>query len=82
VRNTVTGSEAGDAFLAVAIVGISMVFMGLGILVGPAIYFSLRTSRPAFARAAGTATLVILALVFGALMICVASFTSCGILHH
>jgi hypothetical protein len=80
-RKTITGSESGDAFIAVLIVAASILFFGIGLLAGPVLYYSLRESRPAFAKAAGTTSLVIAALMLGALVICALNFSETGS-HH
>jgi len=66
----------------VLIVGVATLFAGAGLLLGPILYYSLRQSLPAFAKAAGLTSLVLAALVLGALVLCFGAFWASGGGHH
>ena len=69
----VTGKVWGDMTLGIVISFLSSNFAGIGYIVMPILYFTLRAKYPVFARGIGFGLLPGLVLILGALTWCIAS---------
>ena len=66
----VTGNDTGDVLLGVGI-SLASLFVGIGIIAMPILYFALRRSYPVLARGLGFGWLVGAAAALGILAICI-----------
>jgi len=72
----VTGKAWGDVTLGIGLSFVSNFLGGVGLVVMPILYFTLRAQYPTFARGIGYGLLAGLALVLGALVWCFAALSN------
>jgi hypothetical protein len=68
-RKLVTGNWIADTILGFVICA-ALMFVGVGVIIAPILYFAQRDSKPFFARGAGYATLVLLLILLGLILWC------------
>jgi hypothetical protein len=68
-RKLITGNWIGDVFLGFVLNFLSF-FIVIGVITAPIVYFTMRDSKPFFARGAGIATLLMLLILLGAILAC------------
>jgi hypothetical protein len=68
-RKLILGNWVVDTILGF-ILSVGLMCIGIGVLIAPILYFSMRDSKPFFARGAGYATLLMLLGIFGLFLWC------------
>jgi hypothetical protein len=68
-RKLMLGNWVADTIFGF-ILSIGLMFIGIGVIVAPVLYFATRDSKPFFARGAGYATLLLLLVIFGLFLWC------------
>ena len=76
VSKLVTGRAWGDITLGIGLSVVSCFLLGLGFILMPILYFTLRPKYPVFARGLGYGFLAGVALLLGAFALCLVALSS------
>ena len=74
-KSLVTGNWIADIVLSFLLC-IALMFVGIGVIVAPILYFTLRDTKPFFAKGAGFASLLIILILLGLFLWCMGSLGS------